>query len=233
MSDTTVLIVEDEAPIRRFLRATLTSHGYRVLEAGNGRDGMESVIAAQPDLILLDLGLPDIDGLDVTTRVREWAHTPIVILSARGQEHDKVAALDAGADDYLTKPFGVDELLARIRVALRHAARNADDRPVTLVEAGSLRIDMARRLVQVAGQDVHLTPIQYDLLALLARNAGKVMTHTQLLKGVWGPNYERETHYLRVYMGQLRQKLEADPARPRLLLTEPGVGYRLHASEES
>ena len=229
MAELTLLLIEDEAPIRRFLRATLASHGYQLLEATTAREGLQLAAARRPDLVLLDLGLPDMDGLEVTTRLREWTETPIVVLSARGQERDKVAALDAGADDYLTKPFGVDELLARIRVALRHAARGQDAAQAAVIEAGDVRIDLAERRVSVAGQEVHLTPIQYDLLAALARHAGKVVTHTQLLKEVWGPHYERETHYLRVYMGQLRQKLEADPARPRYLLTEPGVGYRLYA----
>jgi two-component system KDP operon response regulator KdpE len=227
MAETTILIIEDEVPIRRFLRTTLNGHGYKVVEADTAHAGLQHASAQRPDLILLDLGLPDMDGLEVTERIREWSQTPIVVLSARGQERDKVAALDAGADDYLTKPFGVDELLARIRVALRHVerARNQDGAPV--FEVGDLRIDLAARQVTLAGQEVHLTPIQYNLLAVLARYAGKVVTHTQLLKEVWGPHYKSETHYLRVYMGQLRQKLEATPARPRYLLTEPGVGYRL------
>ena len=229
MSEQTILLIEDEAPFRRFLRTTLASHGYHSLEAVSAREGLEQAATHHPDLVLLDLGLPDLDGLEVTRRLRAWTGTPIVVLSARGQERDKVAALDAGADDYLTKPFGVDELLARIRVALRHAerVRQLDAEPV--VESGELQIDLARRHVSVAGQEVHLTPLQYQLLAVLARHAGKVVTHTQLLKEVWGPHYGQETHYLRVYMGQIRQKLEANPARPRYLLTEPGVGYRLNA----
>ncbi|HWQ15088.1 MAG TPA: response regulator [Roseiflexaceae bacterium] len=229
MTDTgpLILVIDDEAPIRRFLRATLTSHGYRLLEAGTAQEGLRLAASKRPDLVLLDLGLPDLDGLEVTARVREWSQTPLVVLSARGQERDKVAALDAGADDYLTKPFGVDELLARIRVALRHAERMRDPAAAPVVEIDDLRIDLAARRVLLGGEAIHLTPIQYSLLAVLARHAGKVVTHTQLLKEVWGPHYGRETHYLRVYMGQLRQKLEADPARPRYLLTEPGVGYRL------
>jgi two-component system KDP operon response regulator KdpE len=223
-----ILLIEDELPIRRFLRATLTSHGYRLLEATTGRDGLAQAVSRQPDLIILDLGLPDIDGLDVTRQVREWTQTPIVVLSARGQERDKVAALDAGADDYLTKPFGVEELLARIRVALRHLARAAQGGE-PIFEVGELRVDLARRQVLVAGKQVHLTPIEYKMLATLIQHAGKVITHQQLLKAVWGPGYATETPYLRVYIGQLRHKLEADPARPRYLLTEPGVGYRLRA----
>jgi two-component system KDP operon response regulator KdpE len=227
MSEPTILLIEDEAPIRRFLRATLGSHGYQIAEAATASEGMRLAAMRCPSLVLLDLGLPDADGLEVTKRLREWTETPIIVLSARGQERDKVAALDAGADDYLTKPFGVDELLARIRVALRHAARGGEAPGSSVIEAGPLRIDLAARQVRVDGRDIHLTPIQYGLLAVLARNAGKVVTHTQLLKEVWGPHYAQETHYLRVYMGQLRQKLEAEPARPRVLLTEPGVGYRL------
>ena len=226
----TILLIEDEAPIRRFLRATLAARGYRLVEAETALDGLREAASRRPDLILLDLGLPDLDGLEVTRRLREWTETPIVVLSARGQEQDKVTVLDAGADDYLTKPFGVDELLARIRVALRHAELSRQPLREPAVTVGDLHIDLAQRQVTLAGQEIHLTPIQYDLLALLARNAGRVVTHTQLLKQVWGPNYAAETHYLRVYMGQLRRKLEDDPARPRYLLTEPGVGYRLHES---
>lgn len=227
VAETTILVIDDEAPIRRLLRATLGSQGYRVLEAGNATEGLQQAAAHQPDLILLDLGLPDLDGLEVTRRLRAWTQTPIVVLSARGHEHDKVAALDIGADDYLTKPFGASELLARIRVALRHAERARQTPPDPVVETGDLRVNLAQRQVTIAGAEVHLTPIQYELLAVLARHVGKVLTHKQLLKEVWGPSYGQETHYLRVYMGQLRQKLEADPARPRYLLTEPGVGYRL------
>ena len=180
--------------------------------------------------MLLDLGLPDLDGLEVTRRLREWTSVPIVVLSARGQERDKVAALEAGADDYLTKPFGMAELLARIRVALRHAARAAQPAPAE-VAFGDVRVDAGRRLVTVAGAEVHLTPIEYDLLTTLIRHAGKVVTQRQLLREVWGPAYATEAHYLRVYMGQLRRKIEADPARPRHLITEPGVGYRLRVDD--
>ncbi len=224
-----IVVVEDESPIRRFLRATLTSHGYQLLEAVNGQEGLALVTARLPDLVLLDLGLPDIDGLEVTQRLREWTTIPIIVLSARGQEQDKVAALNAGADDYLTKPFGVDELLARMRVALRHAARATQGTNETIFTLGNLRVDRERRQVFVADSEIHLTPIEYKLLTTLIEHAGKVVTQRQLLQLVWGPHYATETQYLRVYMGQLRHKLEADPARPRYLLTEPAVGYRLAA----
>lgn len=231
MTDTTplILVVEDEPEIQRFLRVSLTNQGYRLLIAPTGKEGLTLAATRQPDLIILDLGLPDIDGLAVTTQVREWSQVPIVVLSARGQEQDKIAALDAGADDYLTKPFGVGELQARMRVALRHAAssnRTGDD---PIFSVGELRVDLARRQVFLGSEEVHLTPIEYRLLSELIRHAGKVLTHKQILRSVWGPGYESESHYLRVYMGQLRHKLETTPARPRYLLTEPGVGYRLAA----
>ena len=214
--------------MRRFLRAALTSNDYRLVEAATAKEGLAHA-ARNPDLILLDLGLPDRDGLEVARELREWSTTPIIVISARGQEQDKVKALDLGADDYLTKPFGVDELLARIRVALRHAARPAGAAPDSVFEAAGVRVDLMRREVTRNGVPVHLTPIEYKLLAVLIRNAGKVLTHRQLLKEVWGANYASQSHYVRVYMGQLRQKLEADPAYQRLILTEPGVGYRLRA----
>jgi two-component system KDP operon response regulator KdpE len=222
-----ILVVEDDPQMRRFLRATLTTSGYRLLEASTAQDGIRQASVQHPDLIILDLGLPDMDGLDVTRQLREWSTTPIIVLSARNQEHDKVMALDAGADDYLTKPFGTSELLARMRVALRHALQSTQgtDDPVFL--AGDLKVDMAHRQVFVGEEEVHLTPIEYKLLLLLVQYAGKVVTQRQLLHDVWGPNYVNENHYLRVYMGQLRHKLEADPTRPRYLITEPGVGYRL------
>lgn len=229
MNDTKplILVIEDEPQIRRFLRAALTSNGYRLLEASTGQDGLTQAATRQPDLLILDLGLPDMDGLEVTQRLREWTTIPIIVLSARGQETDKIAALDAGADDYLTKPFGVGELMARMRVALRQASRanKEPDEPVFTV--GELRVDLARRQVFVQNTEVHLTPQEYRLLTTLIRYAGKVVTHRQLLTEVWGQAYADETHYLRVYMGHLRHKLEAEPARPRYLLTEPGVGYRL------
>ena len=219
-----VLLIEDEMQMRRFLRATLQSHEYQLVEATTARDGLAQAAGRNPDVILLDLGLPDGDGIDLTRRIREWSKVPIIVLSARGREEDKVAALDAGADDYLTKPFGVGELLARLRVALRHGAQPASE-PV-FVLAG-LRVDFERRRVFVDDSEVHLTPTEYKLLGTLVRHAGKVLTHRQLLKEVWGPNAVEHTHYLRVYMTQLRHKLEQDAARPRYLLTEPGVGYRL------
>lgn len=222
-----VLVIEDEAPIRRFLRASLPSHGYHLIEAENGEDGLLQAAMQRPAIIILDLGLPDLDGLQVTQRLREWTNTPIIVLSARGREDDKIAALDAGADDYLTKPFGMGELLARLRVALRHLHQHGGEKGEPLFQVGALRVDLVRRQVFVAEQEVHLTPNEYNLLTTLVQHAGKVMTHRQLLREVWGPAYTEENHYLRVYMGQLRHKLEADPARPRYLLTEPGVGYRL------
>src|SRR5216684_664015 len=200
-----VVLIEDEPQIRRFLRATLGSSGYRLYEATSGEDGLVEAATRQPDVVILDLGLPDIDGLQVIRRLREWSKVPIIVLSARGQEGDKVAALDAGADDYVSKPFAVGELLAR------------------------LRVDQVKRQVQVDGRDVHLTPIEYRLLTTLVRHAGRVISQRQLLKEVWGPAHTDQAHYLRVYMGTLRRKLERDPARPRYLLTEPGVGYRLAA----
>jgi two-component system, OmpR family, KDP operon response regulator KdpE len=224
-----VLVVEDEPQVMRFLRATLPAHGYRMLEAASGAQALVETQTRQPDLVLLDLGLPDLDGLEVTRRIREWTSVPIVVISARGQERDKVQALDAGADDYLTKPFGTDELLARMRVALRHAARVACGGGETVFEADELRVDLAARLVYRRGEEVRLTRTEYRLLAALVQHAGKVLTHRQLLREVWGPGASSETHYLRVYMAQLRHKLEDDPARPRHLLTETGVGYRLRA----
>jgi two-component system KDP operon response regulator KdpE len=220
-----ILVIEDEPAIRAFLRVSLEASGYRVVEAARGSDGLVHAASHVPDVIVLDLGLPDVDGLTVTRRVREWSSIPIVVLSARGQEKDKVAALDAGADDYLTKPFGVPELLARLRVALRRSARTATDEAPT-VEVGGLRIDLAARRVTKDGADVRLTNLEYKLLTALARHAGKVLTQRQLLRDVWGPGSESQPHTLRVFMSQLRHKLEADPARPRYLLTEQGVGYR-------
>jgi two-component system KDP operon response regulator KdpE len=222
---TKVLIVDDEPPVRRFLHTLLDSNGFRVFDARTGAEGLSEASMRNPDLILLDLGLPDMDGLEVTRRIREWTQTPIIVLSARGQERDKVDALNQGADDYLTKPFGAEELLARMRVALRHAARGAASEPI--FEAGDLRLDLAARRVFVAGAEVHLTPTEYKLLGVLVRHAGKVVTHGQLLKEVWGPTYVNQTDYIRVYMRQLRHKLEKDPAQPRFFINEPGVGYRL------
>ncbi|HEV8436870.1 MAG TPA: response regulator [Methylomirabilota bacterium] len=223
----TVVVIEDEPQIRRFLRAALVSQGYRFHEAATGRDGLAEAATRQPDVIILDLGLPDLDGLEIIRRVREWTTVPIIVLSARDQEGDKIKALDLGADDYVSKPFGVGELLARMRAALRHAAIASQQRMEPVFTLGALQVDVMRRRVSVAGAEVHLTPIEYKLLTALVRHAGNVVTHRQLLKEVWGPNYEDQAHYLRVFMLQLRRKLEADPARPRYLRTEPGVGYRL------
>ncbi|MBI5835770.1 MAG: response regulator [Candidatus Eisenbacteria bacterium] len=222
-----VLAIEDEKPILRFLRATLAGHGYRLVEAVTGEEGLRQARARVPDLILLDLGLPDLDGLEVARRLREWSKVPIIVLSARGQERDKIAALDLGADDYVTKPFAVGELLARMRVALRHAARGGLGEGDTVVRVGDLCVDRMRRVVTLAGREVRLTPLEYRLLAALSDFPGRVLTHEHLLKQVWGPGYARQHHYLRVYMAQLRQKLERDPSRPEYLLTEPGVGYRM------
>jgi two-component system KDP operon response regulator KdpE len=222
----TVLVIEDEPTMRRFLRTSLAANGYAVVEAATAREGLAQAVGRNPELILLDLGLPDGDGLDVARRIRERQRTPIVVLSARGREQDKVAALDLGADDYLTKPFGVAELLARLRVALRHAAAGeGDGEPV--FQSGPLMVDRVRRQVFVDDEEVHLTPTEYKLLLTLVKHAGRVRTHQQLLQDVWGAGYAGQVHSLRVYMAQLRHKLEPDPNRPRLLLTEPSVGYRL------
>ncbi len=221
-----VLVVEDDPQMRRFLRASLGAHGLTVLETDRGEEALRLAASHHPDILLLDLGLPDGDGIALTRRLREWTPVPIVVVSARGRESDKVEALDAGADDYLTKPFGVGELLARIRVALRHAATVGG--PVEpLVEVGPLRVDFLRRDVKRDGEPVHLTPIEYGLLALLLKNRGRVLTHRQILKEVWGPSDVDRTHHLRVHMAGLRRKIERDPTRPCLLLTELGVGYRL------
>ena len=222
-----VLVVEDEPQMRRFIRASLNSHGYRVIEAERAGEVVALMTSHNPALVLLDLGLPDGDGIDVTTQLREWSRVPIIVISARGREEDKVAALDAGADDYLTKPFGVNELLARMRVALRHAERGEMLAPPQMLVFGELTLDLVRREVTRASELVHLTPIEYKLLVLLAQHAGKVLTHRQILKEVWGPAYATQTHYVRVHMAELRKKVEADPSRPKLLITEPGVGYRL------
>ncbi|MDR4470558.1 MAG: response regulator [Nitrospira sp.] len=223
-----ILLIEDEPEIRRFLRTTLPAHGFRLYEAMTGKDGLAEAKARNPDLILLDLGLPDLEGNEVIRQIREWTTTPILILSARDQEHAKVTALDLGADDYVTKPFGVNELLARIRTALRHATRTSESAESVFV-LGDLKVDLGRRQVFDAGKEIHLTPIEYKLLTTLIRYAGKVLTHRQLLKEVWGPLHVEEGHYLRVYMSQLRNKLEKTPAHPRYFLTELGVGYRLRA----
>jgi len=224
-----ILVVEDEPPVRRFLRAALTEENYRLVEAENGKQALIQARTQPPDVVILDLGLPDMDGLEVTRQLRDWSKVPIIVLSARGQEKDKVAALDAGADDYLTKPFSVGELLARIRVALRHATQGDGSAGESVFTTGNLRMDLAARLVFVDDKEVHLTPTEYRLLATLVRHAGKVLTHGFLLKEVWGPGSVQDTPYLRVFMASLRRKIERDSVRPRYLLTEQGVGYRLAA----
>jgi two-component system, OmpR family, KDP operon response regulator KdpE len=225
-----ILLIEDEPQMRRFLRITLQSQGYRLVEAATGHEGLQQAAMRNPDVVLLDLGLPDLDGLEVTERLREWTQTPIIVISAREQEQDKVKALDAGADDYLTKPFSAGELMARIRVALRHATRLRSGENEPIFDHAGLRVDLAARRVFMRGNEIHLTPIEYKLLTTLIRHAGKVVTHRQLLLEVWGPGQVSEVQYLRVYMTQLRHKIEADPARPQLLQNEPGVGYRLRSA---
>ena len=225
----TVVLVEDEPEIRRFLRATLTAEGCRLFEAVTGEEGLREAQVRQPDIVVLDLGLPDMDGLEVIRRLRQWTAVPIIVLSARGQERDKIAALDGGADDYVSKPFGVGELLARIRVLLRNAERTVREVGEPAFAVGDLHVNLAQRRVLVGSEEVHLTPIEYRLLATLVKHSGKVLTHGQVLREVWGPPYADQAHYLHVYMAQLRRKIEADPARPRYLLTETGVGYRLAA----
>jgi len=222
-----ILLIEDEPQMRRFLRVTLQTHGYRLIEASSGQEGLTEGTTRNPDLVLLDLGLPDMDGLEIVQRFREWSELPIIIISAREQEEDKVKVLDAGADDYLTKPFGAGELLARIRVALRHRALQSAGQREILFISGDLKVDLASRQVFIKDEEIHLTPIEYRLLAVLIKHAGKVVTHKLLLKEVWGPVYTDQQQYLHVYMAQLRKKVESDPARPRLLINEPAVGYRL------
>lgn len=224
----TVLVIEDELPIRRFLKPSLQSNGFKVLEAEKGEEGLALASSHNPDIILLDLGLPDMDGLEVVKRLREWSPTPIIILTARGKEKDKITGLDAGADDYLTKPFDVGELMARIRAALRHSQRlKAGGKTDPVFETADFKVDLSSRVVTVRGKETHLTPNEYDLLALLIRHAGKVVTQKQILQEVWGPASGDQVQYLRIYIYQLRRKIEADPDRPRYLLTESGVGYRL------
>jgi len=222
-----LLLVEDELPIRRFLRSALTDEGYRLEEAETGQQAIRLAAKQPPDIVVLDLGLPDLDGQDVLRQLREWLRAPIIILSARDQEKQKITALDNGADDYLTKPFSTGELLARIRVALRHAARVGNEKEVHTFSCGDLTIDFAARTVFANHREVHLTPIEFKLLTILARHAGKVLTHRFLLKEVWGPDDVSETHYLRVFMASLRRKVEIDPAQPRYLLTDQGIGYRM------
>ncbi len=219
-----ILIVDDETSIRRYLRTALSAEGFTIFEATNGQEALSGVVLYHPDVIILDLGLPDIDGVEVTRRLREWSQTPIIILSVREAENDKVAALDAGADDYLTKPFGTGELMARIRVALRRLSGGSNE-PV--LEVDLLKMDLSRHLVTVGENEVSLTPTEYEILRLLLQNAGKVLTHHQLLRQVWGTAYESEMHILRVNISNLRRKIEPNPSRPHYLLTEPGVGYRI------
>ena len=223
-----VLVIEDDSQIRRFLRATLAAEDYQFHEALTAAEGIAQAAARQPDLVLLDLGLPDQDGLDVIRSIRAWSQMPIVVLSARGQEEDKIAALDLGADDYVAKPFAVGELLARIRAALRRAAPAGPESTVAPLRFGAIEIDFAKRLVTLSDQEVHLTPNEYKLLQVLVKYAGRVVTQRQLLNEVWGPQHTDQSQYLRVYVAQLRRKLEQDPARPKYLQTEPGVGYRLN-----
>jgi len=222
-----ILVVDDERPILRFLSASLSGH-YQILEAANGEDAMRLTATEKPEVVILDLGLPDIDGVEVTRRLREWTDTPIIVISVREQENDKVAALDAGADDYLTKPFGAEELMARIRVALRHTP---PVEPNAIFSNDDLVVDLARRLVSVGEKEVDLTPTEYDILRALIQHAGKVLTHRQLLRTVWGGAYESETHMLRVNVSNLRHKIERNPAQPQHIITEPGVGYRLRLKQ--
>jgi two-component system KDP operon response regulator KdpE len=228
-SSAVVLVVDDEPQMRKFVRLALTSHGYRVLEADTARAAIQQAVSYVPDIVLLDLGLPDADGMNVVRDLREWSRIPILVISARGQEESKVRALDLGADDYLTKPFGASELLARIRVALRHAALARDTSSSVVTIGADIAIDLAKRVVTRKGDEVHLTPIEYKLLVVLAKHAGMVMTHRHLLEQVWGPGHTERVEYLRVFMTQLRHKLEEKPAQPRHLLTELGIGYRLKA----
>jgi len=228
----TILVIEDEPEIRRFLRTSLGAEGYRVVEAETGERGVIDAGTHKPDLAIVDLGLPDLDGVEVIRRIRAWSRMPVVVLSARAREQAKIEALDAGADDYVTKPFGVGELLARVRVALRHSARAATGGAKT-VHLGKVEVDLERRRIARDGRDVHLTPIEFRLLAFLAQHLGMVVTHRQLLREVWGPSHVEHTHYLRIYMKQLRDKLEVDPVRPRHFVTETGVGYRLVADDEA
>ena len=221
-----VLVVDDERAIRRFLSMSLNAHGYHVFEASTGEEALNAAITHKPDLVILDLGLPDIEGTEVTRRLRQWTQIPIIILSVREQEWEKIEALDAGADDYLTKPFGIGELMARMRVTLR---RITQPTIVSVLQLGALSIDLGRHKVTKDGDEVSLTPTEYNLLKTLVQNAGKVLTHHQLLRQVWGPSYESELHILRVNVSNLRRKIEPDPSRPQYILTEPGVGYRLRS----
>ncbi|MGA2526247.1 MAG: response regulator [Smithellaceae bacterium] len=219
-----ILVIDDEKQIRRMLNIALTGHSYNIAEAATGHEGLNQATIFHPDIIILDLGLPDCDGHEVVSKLREWTETPIIILSVREQESEKIKALDAGADDYLTKPFNMGELLARIRVALRRSAKTVDE-PV--LAFGEITLDIARRIVSLRGKELKLTPTEYEILKYLTLQADRVVTHQQLLRAIWGPNYQEHTHYLRIYVGQLRRKIEADPTQPRYILTESGIGYRL------
>ena len=223
-----ILVIDDEKQIRRMLKTALTGYGYDIAEAPSGQEGLSQTLIFHPDLIILDLGLPDLDGIEVIKKLREWTQTPIIVLSVREAEDDKIQALDAGADDYLTKPFSMGELLARLRVALRHIAKSEDEPVLTF---GKLTVDLARRLVILDEEEVKLTPTEYEILKYLSLHAGRVVTHGQLLRAVWGPNYQEETQYLRVYIGQLRRKIEKSPTQPRYIMTEAGVGYRFISRE--
>jgi|WetSurMetagenome_2_1015567.scaffolds.fasta_scaffold184737_1 two-component system, OmpR family, KDP operon response regulator KdpE len=225
---TRILVIDDEKQIRRMLKTALAGYGYNIEEASSGQEGLSQTTIFHPDLIVLDLGLPDLDGIEVIKRLRDWSQTPIIVLSVREDEEDKIRALDAGADDYLTKPFSMGELLARLRVAFRHMAKSEDE-PVLVF--GRLTVDLARRLVLLDGEEVKLTPTEYEILKYLALHSGRVITHGQLLRTVWGPNYQGETHYLRVYIGQLRRKIEKSPTQPHYIMTEAGVGYRFTSGE--
>ena len=219
-----VLVIDDEVQIRRLLRITLEANGYKVLDAANGRDGLVEAATRRPDIVILDLGLPDMDGVAVLKRLREWSQVPVVVLSVRDRDDDKITALDNGADDYVAKPFSTPELLVRLRVALRHAQSAQEE---VVFRVGDLEVDLADRRITLKGQEVKLTATEYSLLRLLVRHAGRVLTHRQILKEVWGPNATEHTHYLRVYMARLREKIEPVPSRPALLITESGIGYRL------
>ncbi len=230
MAKTKLLIIDDELAIRRFLRASVPNEDFELEEAATGKEGISKVASTSPDVVLLDLGLPDMDGIEVAREIRTWAQVPIIVVSARHREDDKILALDVGADDYMTKPFSVGELLARVRVALRHSQRMGQE-ATPVYECLGVKVDLAAHRAWKDGEEVHLTPIEFNLLALLAKHAGKVVTHRQLLSEVWGEAYSDELQYLRVYAGQLRHKLESNPAQPKLLTTEPGVGYRLRAPD--
>ena len=224
-----IMIVDDEPQIRRFVRASLTAHGYEVIEAGDAAEAMRKATVDKPDVIVLDLGLPDIEGVEVLRRIREWSAVPVIVLTVRNREEDKIEALDRGADDYVTKPFGMGELMARIRAALRRRLQESGAEPV--FRSGGLTVDLVQRVVTLDGKELRLSPREYDLLSLLVRHAGRVVTHQQILREIWGPAHVKETQYLRVYIGQLRQKLGDEPSEPSYIITEPGVGYRLRYVE--